>query len=587
MSNFKTALIEDARIAMITDEEVYGVQSSASQSTYQQFKAISTSNSSVVFNVQIPSENILIDRHVLLKSNLAITVSATGVPMGEGVEFQYGVNSSMQAFPLNSLMQTTQLTLNNVSTSTNTADVLAPLMRMNDIREMARWNSLTPSLPDCQYGAYGDALFTNNNPMAAFNTSGYDPEILPRGSFKVDVVVQHQPAAGGPTDASLISTSPNDTWKFFISGTYTEPFLALSPFINTNPENQAGLVGINNLSLVLNIDATCKRVFSSSCHYITGVTLGNAGSGQAGASPTGFSETQLMFNFLSLQPEQYAKISTRNIVPYMDFPRYLTASGNNPTIPAYTQSSAISSQSIQLNQVPDMIIIVARMPLGDQNWANTSSFLAIKNISVNFNNSSGLLATASQQDLYNLSVRNGSAQSFYEFCGQASTNDNATGGVTLVPTTGSVLVLNPCYDFSLPSYLSASSLGQYQLQFNITLFNQFPDDIQPEIMIICCNSGLFSTQQGTSQIFTGILTKEQVLRTKEQNPVPHLDSAEYARLVGGKMSNRGMSSILGLLRHAGHHKQVGGVMSAGAASGGAASGGAASGGHRSKASKHY
>lgn len=54
MSDFKTVLCEDSRIADITSEEVYGVQSSASQSTYQQFQAVSASNSSIVFNVQIP-----------------------------------------------------------------------------------------------------------------------------------------------------------------------------------------------------------------------------------------------------------------------------------------------------------------------------------------------------------------------------------------------------------------------------------------------------------------------------------------------------------------------------------------------------
>lgn len=54
MSDFRCVLIEDARIADITATEVFGVQSSASQSTYQQFQAVSTSNSSIVFNVQIP-----------------------------------------------------------------------------------------------------------------------------------------------------------------------------------------------------------------------------------------------------------------------------------------------------------------------------------------------------------------------------------------------------------------------------------------------------------------------------------------------------------------------------------------------------
>jgi hypothetical protein len=161
-----------------------------------------------------------------------------------------------------------------------------------------------------------------------------------------------------------------------------------------------------------------------------------------------------------------------------------------------------------------------------------------------------------------------------------------------VPTTGSLLVLAPVMDFSLPSYLSASSLGQYQFQFNMDVTNQYDFSIaQPEICIITINSGVFATQQGTSQIFTGILTKEQVLRTKEQNPVPHLASSEYARLVGGKLMNRGMGAVASFVKENPKlvsavadmaRRQMGGIHSGGQHSGGAMSGGAISGGAKSQ-----
>ena len=104
------------------------------------------------------------------------------------------------------------------------------------------------------------------------------------------------------------------------------------------------------------------------------------------------------------------------------------------------------------------------------------------------------------------------------------------------------------------------------------------------------NSGLFATQQGTSQIFTGILTKEQVLRTKEQNPVPHLASNEYKRLVGGKLINRGMGSLKKMIPRLLDMKQMSGAgMSAGGASAGGLSGGGISAGKKSvsKMAKHF
>lgn len=544
MSDFKCVLIEDSRIADITDEEVFGVQSSGSQSTFQQFQAVSASNSSIVFNIQIPSENILIDRHLLLQSTLTFTVSLGNVPIGEQC-FQYGLTDCIQAFPLNSLFTTTQATINNVSTSTNLQDVLPMLMRMNDKRMLSRYNSMTPSLPDDAYGEYKDAVLSNNNPLASFNNNSYDPDFYPRGAYPVSIVINHY-HDNVLVDNSVISESLTDTWKIVITGTFTEPFLALSPFINCEPDNQAGLVGINNMSFVLNVDNSCKRLFSTAltevvngeltAKYITGITLGST------SQAVGFQNTRLLFNFLSLQPEQYAKIATKNIVPYIDYPRYLTTFTNSIEL-LPQQTSVITSQNIQLNQVPDLILICARVPMSAQGCQYSSSFLTIKNISVNFNNASGLLASATQNDLYNISFRNNSAQSFYEFQGKASNADNSTGNVLLVPTTGSLLVLNPCYDFSLPSYLSSSSLGQYQFQFNLTVENQFDYNIVPELCIITMNSGIFATIQGTSQIFTGILTKQMVLATKEQNPVPHLSSQEYKRLVGGKHGNMGMSAL--------------------------------------------
>lgn len=540
------------------------------------------------------SENIVIDRHLLLQSTLTFTVNAGSatnavnqVPVGQ-LAMNYGLKDSIQAFPLQSLFTTAQATINNVSVSTNYKDILPMLMRMNDKEMLSRYNTMTPSNADTQYGVYADGVLANNNPLASFNNNSYDDNYMPRGAYPVSIAVQHfDPAGviyGGAGATSLVSQNIADTWKIVITGTFTEPFLALSPFINSQPMSQAGLVGINNMSMVLNIDSTCARLFSTAntniaggviSSYITSINLGST------AQSIGFQNTRLLFNFLSLQPEQYAKISSKNTVGFLDYPRFLTTSTNNAPL-APNASSTITSQSIQLNQIPDLILICARVPMSEQNWNNTSSFLTINKISVNFNNASGLLASSTQNDLYNISYANGSAQSFYEFRGGAINNNNITGSPTTIPTTGSLLVLSPVYNFGLPSYLAGSSLGQYQFQFNLEVSNQLPYNVVPEVCICLVNSGLFSTVQGSSQIFTGILTKEMVLRTKEQNPVPHLTSDEYKRLVGGKLENMGMSRM-GRLHHG--VRKVGGVPSGGVMSGGQSSGGQVSGG-RTRLSKH-
>jgi hypothetical protein len=597
MSSFKTVLIEDSRVADITDSEVFGVLSGASQSTFQQYNAVSASNSSIVFATQIPSENIVIDRRVLINSTVNFTITAGGAgripPIGTSV-IAYGFRDSLQQFPLNSLFSTCQTTINNVSTSSNLKDILPMLMVMNDSRVMSRYNSTAPALRDQAYGFYPDGVGATNNPLASYGVSSYDADFVPRGAYNFRIVSVTHTAAGGVNDGSLISIGNADQWSIVCSFNTTEPFVGMSPFINFNPDCSAGLLGVNTMSFVLNIDNSCARLFSSAggsftnggtatatwTPYISAISLGGTG-----LNP--FTDTRLLFNFLSLQPEQYAKLSTKNVVPYHDYPRFLTIQNNQPTInaaiypvpvfqaagAAITQptlaTSTLTSQAIQLNQVPDLILICARVPMSSQDWGDSSSFLTINNIRLNFNNSSGLLASATQQDLYEMSIRNGSAQSFYEFSGISQNNDQLTGLVRYLPTTGSVLVINPSLDLSLPSYLTASSLGQFQLQFNLQVTNQFPFQVNPELCVVCVNSGIFVTTQGTSAIYTGILTKDETLRTKTEKPVADIDTRSYERLVGGAMSNRGVGAIAAKMRR---HMGFLGAGSGGGRSGGSSGG---------------
>ena len=602
MSGFSTVLIEDSRVADITDKEQFGVLSGAAQSTYQQYNAVSASNSSIVFACQIPSENIVIDRRLLLNSTVNFTITAGGAgripPAGVSV-IAYGLRESLQQFPLNSLFTTCQTTINNVSTSSNLKDILPMLMVMNDSRVTSKWNSIAPSLRDQAYGFYADGVNATNNPLAAFGSTSYDPDFLPRGAYNFRIISVVHTATGIPNDGSLISTGVGDTWSIVCSYSTCEPFVALSPFINFGADNSAGLLGVNTMSFVLNIDNSCSRMFSSASGTFTNPGLNTAtwlpyistiALGGTGLAP--FTDTRLLFNFLSLQPEQYAKLSTKNVIPYHDYPRFLTIQNNQAAIPAAVypapafqasgvviptvavSQGALVSQAIQLNQIPDLIIICARVPMSSQDWSNTSSALSIENIRLNFNNSSGLLASATKQDLFEMSARNGSSQSWYEWNGVAQNNDQATGMLKSFATTGSYLVINPSLDLSLPSYLSASSLGQFQLQFNMTVSNQLPFVVTPEICVVCVNSGIFVTTQGTSAIYTGILTKDEVLKSKTQKAVPDLDTKTYERLVGGVLQNRGSGAIGAKVRRMAID---GAGFSGGGVSGGGYSGGMAGG----------
>ena len=67
-------------------------------------------------------------------------------------------------------------------------------------------------------------------------------------------------------------------------------------------------------------------------------------------------------------------------------------------------------------------------------------------------------------------------------------------------------------------------------------------------------SGIFITDNGVSNSFVSLLTKEEVLKTKAEKPVEDLHTGEYERLVGG-MSNRHLFGMKNIMKKK-HHKPI-------------------------------
>jgi hypothetical protein len=115
-------------------------------------------------------------------------------------------------------------------------------------------------------------------------------------------------------------------------------------------------------------------------------------------------------------------------------------------------------------------------------------------------------------------------------------------------------------------------LGNYNFQFQVGVTNTLTAsggaNITPEICVVAVNSGIMTTQQGVSAIYTGILTKQMVLDAKSRQQASAMKSAEIKRMVGGNMLNM---PLHGIIRTA--CKRFGGVSSGGVSSGGVSSGG--------------
>ena len=543
-ADYSLKLVRDSRLNDITDKLEVACAQGAAQNTFQQFPSTSASTSTLTFQVQPPSESVIVDRNVLIQARVKFSInvgSATSqgnVPVGDRV-FNYGVGDSFQAFPLNSLFTTTTVTINNTSVSINGQDVVPALLHLMDEEDLQGYKGMTPTLID-KFTNYRDAIVCdNNNPMGGYQLAGYNRHLLPRGCHPLHSLLIERSIAGVLQDNSPVSTGLDNYWVITIEADFTEPIF-LSPFLVHSKYNEAGILGVNNMNFVMNIDSQCRRLWSTAMP--NAVAPNPAIPYSLSLDPTTpFSNARLLFNMLTSQSVDL--VPARNILPYIDYSRFISASPNLPTI-ASGASQDITINNLQLNQIPDRLIIFARKRLSDQTPRDANCFFVINSISIQFNVASGLLSSATQQDLWRLSVASGSKQSWYEFSGRAqyySANPVVTdvfATQTIYSTTGSILMLNPAEHLSLPEYLSNGSLGQFSFQMRINLTNISNDLISPEVVVITCNSGIFSTIAGSSSVQTALLTKQFVIETATQEGKNAISSNDYMRMRGGALSDQ-------------------------------------------------
>jgi hypothetical protein len=151
--------------------------------------------------------------------------------------------------------------------------------------------------------------------------------------------------------------------------------------------------------MTLNVDSACKKVWATGnssvnsgatglTSYITAVTLGNPSS-----NGLGFTNARLLFNFLTLTDLQYSKVSTRSVTNFTDYSRYISAASSSPVVAA-GGSGSVAFQNIQLNQIPNLLVFALRVPIEQQNWSYTDSFLKVNSVSITLNNTSGIIASA-------------------------------------------------------------------------------------------------------------------------------------------------------------------------------------------------
>ena len=553
----------DGRI--IQSRPKYAVEKGALSVTNAPFSAISATASQHTYNIYVPSENVFVDRAIEWSSTCFLSLTATPANTTPGqVVATLGRDIALCAFPLNSLCATLTTTINDTTSVINSADVQREVLRLADYKQN-RLRRTCPTMLD-KYARYADAVGTNNNPNGGFDTQN-TVDTTPNGAWG-DIYFTDQngtvlSASQTPaytyngyavnTDAFsrpivTASNGANSSYPLFVKWRSTEK-LILSPFVFADTrEMDTGLFGINNIQLIMNLRAPTRALRNPGVVNGSGCVISNV----AFAS-TPFADSFVNTQFLT--PSLEVALPPKSVVPYMEFPRYITQNQNSQVNNG--QTVQLTSQTITLPQIPDLLLIYVKptqaggqidptLPQYADTYLPPVSGLTLtggsqgnsKPLSIQFDNFSGLLSSHTAEQLYDMSVRNGLEMDWEQWSGKTRTSAN---NGSLVGTTGGFLVLKPGRDITLQSGQAPSLVGNFTLQFNLSVYNPLPCPVIPQMFVVTVNSGFFESIRGSSRIIKGVLSEQDIISAPLAPVATHSD---LMRLTGGKGLLGSLGNIL-------------------------------------------
>lgn len=600
----------DSRI--VQSRPKFAVEKGALSLTNAPFNAIAQTESQHTYNIYVPSENVFCDRKVLWSSTvfqqLVATLASLPTP-GDSIVVP-GRDFALCALPLNQLCSTISATINDTTTVINSQDVLREVLRLCDYKKNRQVRTAPTMLdkfqnyndafgclanPSGAYdamldydnqpnGSFSNLFFTDNGASAANLSSASTSLLVPAYGAAGLTSAKYCSVSGVPTACALwsaavqfvigqivqyngniwsavgllnvnpvLGTVPSAaagwvdlgsalTYPIYFKWRTTEP-VVLSPFVFSDEyEWDTGLFGLNNIQLIMNLVSSPARIVRQSTR--AGRTLTAVAYNANVANK--FSESVINCQFLT--PSLDVPLPPKSVVPYMEFPRYITQYQGAAIAPGAT--GQIISQTITLPCIPDLLIVYAKPSVisatdGDFYLPLASSLDGIRNpLSINFDNFSGLLSSTTTEQLFLMSQHNGLEMDYATWLGQAhsaagSYSQAAVAGVQaaltrqqgqLIPAVGSILVLKPGQDITLQSGQAASLVGNFTLQFNMTVKNTSSVDQTPQLYVITANSGFFESIRGSSRVIKGVLSEQDIISAPL---APMGVRCELNRMVGG------------------------------------------------------
>lgn len=496
----------------------------ASQVSQKLYTTTSVSNSSLQFSCPPPSANNFVDRKIYLQAGIRLTFIGASTAAG-----QFLLNQGQDAprcYPLSSAIDVINCTINNFSVSNNLADYIQPLLRYNVSNRLKNhMYSSAPSYPD-QSQLYSSLVASVRNPLGGYHDTT-DENVQGRGGYARYAIVSQ--TAVGATGGIQPSTAAGQLMTTVVDMVSTEPFFILSP-LYWGCEETHPFVHVNTMDFNITIlNQAANRLWSRSELALPLTSLVYTFSSLINSGPPfSFPENQptIQFNYFTPKETQIVPRDMISVYPYFDLQRFPTDLSGITQWPTYT---SYTSNNIQLSSIPRRIYVYARFRNQDlySSPTNTDTFLSISNVSIQYFNRTGLLSSASQQQLYEMSVKNGCSLSYTQWIGGPVYAPGVGGfnpplygstGSTQYGTVGSILCIDTATDLGLDSLQAPGKIDHNTFQITVGLSSLNPNSNgTATLYIVVVNEGCFSIGPGTGQASAqiGVLSSQDILDAKQ------------------------------------------------------------------------
>jgi hypothetical protein len=488
----------------------------------------------VNFTLNPPSTRVFVNRRIILEARFKVTITGrkngsipgiSGGPATWGpVRDAYLINMAEsgargddpatvlgstdgtcgpRAYPLANATQSLQVNINNDQLSQNLGQYWRATTRYaNSLAQSEIDQGTTATMLDMAQ-AYSQ---TNGSNLSPFAKRGANPLQTARTGI-YDIVVTANP-----------ETDPAADVVAELEFTVREP-LYLSPFLFQRGAQDTGLIGVQTLGLQLQLggrgpNGLADAIFSLDAYEYSPTT-----------TVTATCESVACYvNFLT--PDALQVIPDVNNYPYYE-PVLYTTRDPRPVDANPATIREVVMNNIQLNSIPQRMLIFIDEPDSEAKVTKSDTFCSIENVNISFDNRDSLLAAAQPIDLYNIAAKNNTNLTWAEWSRDV----------------GSVLCLNFGEDIPLRANQAVGLRGSYNLRMTVRYRNvktgkanatgQYPSVPLTQgvnLSVIVFSVGVMTIAQQNVVRTTGILTNEDVLRSKEQPATPYINSGD---LYGG------------------------------------------------------